>query len=135
MKKLILLLTLLCSSPVWAGEDMDAIVVSITDGDTIKVELTGEMPALFKHQSIRVLGCDTPEKKDPRPEVAALAHKAMAYTQDRVIVGQGLHLRDVAFDKYGGRLLAHVEIGGADLCSSLIEAGLAKPYSGGKKEW
>jgi endonuclease YncB( thermonuclease family) len=136
MRKLfILLFSLACTVPALAGETLRAMVVKVVDGDTIKVELLGEMPELFRHQSVRLLGCDTPEKKDTRPEVAALAWEATKFTFERIVPGQELELRDVAFDKYGGRLLALVAVDGEDLCRSLIEAGLAKPYSGGKKEW
>ena len=117
------------------AETLTATVVKVVDGDTIKVELHGDMPELFRHQSVRVLGCDTPEKHDPRPEVSALAYQAKDFTGARIAAGSELELQDIAFDKYGGRLLARVFVGGDDLCRLLIDVGLAKPYDGGKKEW
>lgn len=114
---------------------MEAVVERVVDGDTIKVTLIGDMPELFRKESIRLRHCDTPEKRDPRPEVAALAIQATDYTARRIAPGQHITLHKVGFDKYGGRLLADVEVDGVNLCQQLMEAGLAKPYEGKKKAW
>lgn len=130
------ILSLCVTTPAYP-EDLTATVVKVVDGDTIKVSLDGPMPALFRLQSVRLLGCDTPEKHDKRPEVAALARMATAFTADLVREGETIALRDVRFDKYGGRLLAHVAVNGQDLCAALVtnDPPLAKPYTGGRKEW
>ena len=114
---------------------MEAVVERVVDGDTIKVVLVGDMPELFREESIRLRHCDTPEKNDPRPDVAALAHRATDYTASHITPGMRLTLREVGFDKYGGRLDADVEVDGVNLCRALIDAGLAHPYEGGKKDW
>jgi len=114
---------------------MEAVVERVVDGDTIKVVLVGDMPELFREESVRLRHCDTPEKHDPRPDVAELAIQATDYTASRIAPGQHITLREVGFDKYGGRLLADVEVDGVNLCRSLIDAGLAHPYEGGKKDW
>lgn len=124
--------------PVWARRVepvMEAVAIRVVDGDTVKVRLVGEMPELFREQGVRLRHCDTPEKRDERPDIAALAHRATDFTAARITPGMALTLRDVGFDKYGGRLLADVEAGGENLCQALIGAGLAKPYEGGKKGW
>lgn len=114
---------------------MEAVVDHVVDGDTVKVRLVGDMPELFREESIRLRHCDTPEKRDPRPAVADLARQATAFTAARIAPGMTLTLREVGFDKYGGRLLADVEVGGESLCQALIGAGLAHPYEGGRKDW
>jgi micrococcal nuclease len=114
---------------------MEAVAERVLDGDTIKVRLVGEMPELFREESVRLRHCDTPEKHDPRPDVAELARRATAFTSTRITPGLSLTLRAVGFDKYGGRLLADVEVGGENLCQALLDAGLAHPYEGGKKDW
>lgn len=114
---------------------MEAVVVRVVDGDTIKVTLLGEMPELFREEGIRLRHCDTPEKRDPRPDVAELARRATAFTESRLAPGQRVTLFQVGFDKYGGRLLADIEVEGINLCRGLIEAGLAHPYEGGTKDW
>lgn len=122
---------------VCLAEDLDATVVKVIDGDTIKVTLTGPMPELFRHQSVRLLGCDTPEKRDKRPEIAVLARMATDFTASLIHPGDAIELHDIRFDKYGGRLLAHVAVGGQDLCTALIahDPPLAKHYRGCRKEW
>ncbi len=49
--------------------------------------------------------------------------------------GMRLTLSDVGRDKYGGRLVADIVVDGEDLCRSLLDAGLAVPYEGGRKTW
>jgi len=140
MKRLFVYLSILVLLPA-AGlarqiaPAMDAVVERVVDGDTIKVTLVGDMPELFREESIRLRHCDTPEKHDPRPDVAALAIQATDYTASRIAPGQHITLHEVGFDKYGGRLLADVEVDGINLCRALIDSGLAHPYEGGKKDW
>jgi hypothetical protein len=44
-------------------------------------------------------------------------------------------LRDVRYDKYGGRVLAHVETEeGADLGRELLARNLVRPYRGGRRD-
>ncbi len=130
-------LAVLLHVPCAFSEDLTATVVKVIDGDTIKVSLVGPMPELFRTQSVRLRGCDTPEKKDKRPEVASLARMATDFTASLVSPGDPITIYDVDYDKYGGRILAHVYVGGKDLCAVLMshDPPLAKPYNGGTKEW
>lgn len=129
-------LVILASSTAYA-EDIPATVVKVRDGDSITVRLDDCdcLPKLYRVQGVRLQGCDTPEKRDKRPEIKALAREAAAFTSGRIQPGQKILLRDVKRDKYGSRLVASVVVDGHDLCRELIDAGLAKPYSGGKKQW
>lgn len=136
MRKLILSLMFLALALPAHAEDITATVIAVRDGDTISVRLDGDcLPKIFQVQGVRLNGCDTPEKKDARPEIAAIALQASEFTAARITPGQAIVLRDVKRDKYGGRLVASVEVDGVDLCRLLIDEGLAKPYAGGKKEW
>ncbi|WP_428562334.1 MAG: thermonuclease family protein [Solidesulfovibrio sp. DCME] len=133
-----LCLAALLASPALArepGPDLEAKVVRVVDGDTIKVRLLGRMPRCFRAQAVRLRHCDTPELRDNRPEIAAKAREAKAYVAERITPGMRLTLRDVGRDKYGGRMVVDVEIAGENLCRALIEEGLAVPYAGGKKVW
>lgn len=93
------------------------------------------MPNLFRLQNIRLRHCDTPEMRDVRPEIAAKAKEATAFVEARIECGMRLTLTDVGRYMYGAGLLANIEVGGEDLCRSLLEAGLAVPYEGGRKTW
>ena len=127
----------LLASPALArepGPALEAKVVRVVDGDTLKVRLLGRMPRCFRAQSVRLRHCDAPELHDKRPEIAAKAQQAKAFVATRVAPGMHLTLRDVGREKYG-RLLADVDVHGENLCRALLDAGLAVPYEGGKRSW
>jgi endonuclease YncB( thermonuclease family) len=110
-------------------------IISIYDGDTFRVNLEGYPPIIGNNISIRINGIDTPEMKDKRPEVKALARKAKQFVVKRLSEGQVIELRNMQRGKYF-RIVADVFIDGVSLGDELIKAGLAKPYDGGRKpEW
>lgn len=135
MKKFLLLLVLL-TTPAVAG-DMTATVLAVHDGDTIYVRPEGDcLPPLFQRLGLRLNDCDTPELKDKRPEMAALAREARTFTREQLQPNMVITIKDVKWDKYGGRIDGVVEINGVGLCKLLINAGLAKEYHGvGAKPW
>jgi micrococcal nuclease len=98
-----------------------ATVIDTVDGDTIVVRL-----ADGRTETVRVLGVDTPETKDPRKPVQCYGPEASAYTRDR-LQGRRVTLeRDVELrDKYG-RLLAYVYVDGERLGDELLRRGYAR---------
>lgn len=111
----------------------DWTVIKVTDGDTIKV-VVPHFP-LDLPLSVRVRGIDTPEKA-PRAkcaEEANLAIQASAFTREKVKNATSILFSEIAWDKYGGRILATVTINDKNLGQELINAGLARKYDGGKK--
>ncbi|WP_223290417.1 thermonuclease family protein [Nitratidesulfovibrio sp. SRB-5] len=120
-----------------AGEtfgDARAVVLRVPDGDTLVVDIPGYPPVAGRAISVRIAGCDTPEKRDPRAELRELSRRARELTLHMAAPGSTVTLRNLRRDKYF-RLLADVEADGGDIASALIERGLAKPYEGGRKEW
>jgi endonuclease YncB( thermonuclease family) len=107
-------------------------VTSIYDGDTFRANIAGYPPIIGERVSIRIAGIDTPELRDKREAVKALARKAKQFTVTRLREGKTIELQDMQRGKYF-RIVARVVIDGRDLGKELIEAGLAKPYDGGKK--
>jgi endonuclease YncB( thermonuclease family) len=81
---------------------------------------------------IRINGIDTPEMRDNRPHIKALARKAKQYTVQRLRESHKIILRNIQRGKYF-RIVADVYVDGSSLGQELISAGLAKPYDGGKK--
>jgi endonuclease YncB( thermonuclease family) len=137
MKTLLsLILCLALAVPVWA-EDIRATVLEVHDGDTLFVRPDGDcLPVLFQRIGLRLNGCDTPELKDARPDIRALANEARDYTKGLLPVGQAVTIKGVKWDKYGGRIDGTLEVNGQDLCRLLIDAGLAREYHGqGPKPW
>ena len=86
-----------------SAADGAATVVSVTDGDTIDVDLGGA------HEAVRLLGIDTPETHHPTKPVECYGAEASARTAALLPAGARVRLvRDVeARDRYG-RLLAYV---------------------------
>lgn len=100
-----------------------AAMLSAVDGDTI--DLDGER--------IRVLGVDTPEINCHCQRECGMARAAKAFTAERLRGQVGIERHGK--DRYG-RTLARVTVDGIDLAVLLVDAGLGRPYGGGKrKSW
>lgn len=101
-------------------------VVHINDGDTIIVKTpTGD-------ETIRLLGVDTPETKDPRKPVQCFGEAASAHTKQR-LTGQSVRLEpdptNSDRDKYG-RLLRYVYLPDGTLYNAeLIQDGYGFAYT------
>mgnify|MGYP000953015908 CR=1 FL=1 len=107
----------------------EAFVERVIDGDTIEalVQLGFGVVQRFR---IRVAGIDTPETKG----TSKRRGKRSAEFVRNLIEGKTVWLiESEQKDKYG-RAMASVQLAdGRDLATLLVEAGLAKKYSGGKK--
>ena len=109
----------------------------IADGDTIKTTLN--LPCPLCYVSIRILGIDTPESTylAKCPAELAKGREAKRFLTD-LVKGHGtMIVRDVKWDKYGGRIDANVEIDNKNIADLLLAAGLAKTYNGQgpKPDW
>lgn len=111
-----------------------AVVLRIADGDTLVVDIPGYPPIIGRRIAIRVAGCDTPERNDARPHIRDIAHRATYRTRQMAPPGSTVYLHNIKRDKYF-RLLADVETPTGDLGTRLIDEGLAKAYSGGRRQW
>jgi endonuclease YncB( thermonuclease family) len=112
-------------------------VLAVVDGDTFSFDpkATGVLSTLS--WKVRVLGIDTPERgsharcayEKQRAELAALMTRRLLTASGNVVT-----LSAAQHDKYGGRIDARVTLrDGSDLGQKLIDAGLARAYTGGKK--
>ena len=77
-------------------------VLSVVDGDTIKIEYQG------RSESVRLIGVDTPETVHPNKPVEFFGKGASAFTKN-LLIGESVYLRfgNEARGKYN-RLLAYV---------------------------
>jgi endonuclease YncB( thermonuclease family) len=127
----------LCS-PVEAGAGealagpVRAEVLEVIDGDTIRVGAhiwLGQRVTTL----VRLSGIDAPELKADCAEERRLAELARRLLRDRL--GEGdVWLTDIEYEKFAGRVLARVATAdGSDLSHGLLQAGLARPYDGGKR--
>lgn len=129
-----------------AGDYLRMPIDEIHDGDTIKTHFSSyRLPPPLNQVSIRVNGIDTPEMpadsyqttgKLGRAKCDQEAQMALAAKQAVVDLAKDRTTMDVynyQHDKYGGRILADVKIGGVSVAEHLITLGLAVDYHGETK--
>jgi micrococcal nuclease len=110
----------------WVGDQRRAAdtpyrVVQVLDGDTIVVRRAGGA-----HETIRLLGVDTPETHHPRKPVQCYGPEAAAYTASRLF-GQVVRLEDdVERHDIYGRRLAYVYLDGVNFERELLQRGYAR---------
>ena len=121
-------------APEAAGIQTPARVLSVYDGDTVKVK-AAMWPGLTWTGSVRVQGVDTPELGG-RAKCEAEKRKARAardFVKERV--GKQVTLVNVKKGKYAGRVVARIRLdGGSDLTEILIRANHGRPYDGGRRQ-
>lgn len=97
-------------------------VVDIVDGDTIKVMVESD------EETVRLLGVDTPETKDPRRGVQCFGRMASEYTK-QMLMGQAVKLVTDPMEQNRdsfGRLLRYVYLlDGTMINESLVANGYA----------
>ena len=110
-----------------------AKVLRVYDGDSITVgaplHIAGERR--FYKFSVRVRGIDCPEMRSRNRGEKQVAREAKKFVSER-LMKRVVHLTRLGTDKYG-RLLATVGYDGQDLSTQLLEAHLAVPYRGRRK--
>jgi micrococcal nuclease len=103
----------------------DARVITVVDGDTIKVRVDGGA-----RETVRLVGIDTPESKRLETPVECGAERAAAELR-RLVAGRTVTLvRDPSQDARDrfGRTLAYADLGARDAGEALVRSGWAKPY-------
>lgn len=114
------------SPPAATPDDgANAVVARVVDGDTIRVALLGGGDS----ESVRLIGVDTPETKDPRRPVQCFGREAAAFTERVLPPGTRVRLvRDVEPRDRFGRLLAYVYRArdGLFVNHELVERGFAQ---------
>ena len=109
----------------WLGSQRRAAlaeytVVDVVDGDTITVARGGVT------DTVRLLGVDTPETKDPDEPVGCFGPEAAAYTERR-LAGRRVRLEDdVERRDVYGRRLAYVILDGERFNDELLRLGYAE---------
>lgn len=112
--------------------DLIATVVSVYDGDTFTVSIPDCPAVVCEAIPVRVRDVDTPEIRGKCEAEKALAIEARDFTRSHL--PGTVTLISVERGKYF-RLVADVEINGKLLSDMLIEAGLAKRWTGKKESW
>lgn len=102
-----------------------ALVLRTIDGDTIVVSIDN-LPV-----HVRLIGIDSPELNDKRPQVACMAQKAKEEVE-KILGGKNVRIEKDStqgdYDKHN-RLLAYVFVGGTNFNELIIQNGYAYEYT------
>ena len=141
MRLFVLLLILSIGSTAYAKKppyaDIEVVrVVSVYDGDTLRVDLACNQPIFCENISVRIRGIDTPEirgKCDYEKERAIQARNVVrALIEQSTKEGRHVVLNGPKRGKYF-RIVAAVYIDGLSVGKALVNQGLAREYDGGKR--
>jgi micrococcal nuclease len=112
-------------------------VLSVLDGDTVKVRIDDCRPAFLCEVSVRVNGIDTPESHMPPAkcvEEKRMGQAAALYARGLLSPGESVTARFDHPDKFGGRWDGDIALpDGRWLGETMIAHGLARPYGGKAK--
>lgn len=103
------------------SDELKAKVLSVTDGDTIKVQLQDG-----SEERVRMTLIDTPETKHPRLGVQPFGKEASEFTTSKLTGKDVVLEKDVQERDQYGRLLAYVWVGDTLFNERLIEKGYAR---------
>lgn len=91
------------------GGATPATVVSVSDGDTVRVGINGET------ESLRLILIDTPETRDPNDPVECVGAEATAFTKRLLPKGTTVYLeQDISDRDRYGRMLRYIWLEGDD---------------------
>lgn len=134
--KILFLFIIFCYS--YSAEYYDTItnftIIKVRDGDTFMINIPNIPDVFGKNIAVRIRGIDTPELNDSREEIRKISIQAKEELEKLLLNAKEITLYNLGRDKYF-RLLASVKVDNVDVSEYLIKKGLAKKYSGGKKEW
>lgn len=120
------------AAAVRSGPAYPADVIRVVDGDTFEARVH-IWPGVAVSTKVRLRGIDAPELGARCAEERVKAEAARAALA-RLLSGGAIRIAEVANDKYGGRVLADAATPRTpSVAAALVTAGLARPYSGGRR--
>ena len=108
-----------------------AKVVSVYDGDTCRADIELGFGTVLKNKTIRLSGIDTAEIRSENKENALKARDRLR----ELILGKDVIIQTIK-DRTGkyGRIIATIYLDGMNVNEVLVEEGLAKKTSTGKRK-
>lgn len=128
-----LLIFIICMFVSGAANAVPAVVDYIFDGDTFSagVMLDADVEITVR---VRLINVDTPEMNGKCVAEKIMAQNARDLLATLIPRGTVVELENIKDDKYLGRINANVILpDGRDVGRVMIDSGLARPYSGGKR--
>lgn len=132
MKKLLIFVIFMFMSVV--ANAVPAVVDYHFDGDTFSagVMLDTDVEITVR---VRLINIDTPEINGKCTAEKVMAQSARDLLATIIPRGTVVDLQNIKDDKYLGRINANVILpDGRDVGQIMIDSGLARPYSGGKRQ-
>jgi endonuclease YncB( thermonuclease family) len=121
------------ATPVFGRGTYPAEVLRIADGDTFEARVQ-VWPGLAITTKVRLRDIDTPELKARCTQERVRAEAARARLT-AILAEGGVELSRVGLDKFGGRIGAAASTRSTpDVSAALLQAGLGRHYSGGRRE-
>lgn len=121
------------SGPAGTGPAYPAELLHVNDGDTFEARVQ-IWPGMQVTTRVRLRGIDAPEKFGARCESEYRRAVAAEGALRQLLQAGGIVISRVAFDKYGGRVLADAATREtANVSEALLASGLARPYEGGRR--
>ena len=111
---------------------VSALVERIVDGDTLEVRARIWLGQNLTIR-VRIDGVDAPETRSDCSDERRLAAAARDFLVHRLL-NKEITLHRVVYDKYGGRVRAEISDADGDIAQALINAGLARPYHGERRQ-
>ena len=134
IKIIFFFLNSLLISSTFAYEDVKiSKVISIYDGDTLRVNIDSFPDIVGKNIRIRIKGIDAPEIKGKCQTEIDLAIMARDYLRNAINQSSQIELRNIERGKYF-RIVGELYIDGENISKGLLKEKLAYIYHGGKKE-
>ena len=124
---------IICCFVALSANAVPAVVDYIFDGDTFSagVKLDTDVEITVR---VRLINVDTPEMNGKCATEKILAQSAKDLLAVLIPRGTVVELKNIKDDKYLGRINANVILpDGRDVGKVLIDSGLARSYSGGKR--
>ena len=110
-----------------------AQVLRVIDGDTFEARVR-VWPGLDITTKVRLRGIDAPELK-ARCEEERVGAESAREALRRMLAEGDVAIARVGLDKYGGRVVAEASTARtADVSRALLQAGVARPYAGGRRD-
>ena len=118
------------------GADYTWPVKRVIDGDTVVVNASADLPSELSKLAVRLDGVDTPEKgwRAKCAEERKKGREAKAFTKRQIDKATRIVVRNPAWGKYGGRVIADLVLDGQSLSDVLIAKGYGRRYDGGRRK-
>lgn len=126
----------LCLPASAAPRRFEAVVMSIMDGDTIKVRVPAWEGSPFSPINVRIAGIDTPESRKQSakcPGEIALGKAATVYAKTLLHPDEPVTIAYAGLDKYARIDGDLISADGSSFAARMLSSGKAAAYDGKKK--